>query len=208
MRITTAIPVALALAMALGCNRGTDNAPSATEESLPAGTFGTVEGVRQNQRDFLTKAMDANMTEIELGQMAQNQAASADVKGFATMMVTDHGKSLDALKPIASRQGTPMVAQLDEEHRELRDRLAALRGPEFDREYMRAMVDGHQRMIDLLQLRADEHQSGDDKGTVTPEKTNDPMAMEINGWAAKALPTTRHHLDEAKRILDSTATSR
>jgi putative membrane protein len=196
------LPVACALAITLGCNR-TENAPSATEESLPAGTFGTVEEVRNNQRQFLTKAMDGNMTEVELGRMAQNQAASPEVKAFAAMMVADHSNALDALKPIANRQGTPMVAQLDEEHRELRDKLAQLRGAEFDREYMRAMVDGHEKMVDLLQLRANEDRFGDDKGAVTPEKTNDPMAMEINAWAAKALPTTRHHLEEAKRINDS-----
>src|SRR5687768_7302928 len=105
MKKMAIIPAALALALALGCNTGTGNAPSKTEESLPAGTFGTVEEVRHNQREFLTKVLDGNMTEIELGRMAQAQAASPDVKAFAAMMVTDHGKALDALKPIATRQG-------------------------------------------------------------------------------------------------------
>jgi putative membrane protein len=191
MKRMAAIPVACALAFALGCNRPTavneEKAGELDNTPAKADTVGTVGA--DNNREFLTKAMDANMTEIELGRMAQNQAASADVKGFAQMMVTDHGKSLDSLKPIASRQGTPMVAQLDEEHRQLRDRLASLRGAEFDREYMRAMVDGHEKVVAMLQARAGEN-------------GGDPMAMEINQWAAEKLPTTQHHLAEAKRIND------
>ena len=204
MKKMAIIPVALALALALGCNNATsrneekagelDNTPAKTD------TVGTVGA--DNNREFLTRAMDGNMAEVELGRMAQNQAANADVKRFAQMMVTDHSKSLDSLKPIASRQGTPMVAQLDEEHRQLRDRLAALRGAEFDREYMRAMVDGHEKMADLLQTRANEDRLGDNKGTATPERSGDAMAADINQWAAEKLPTTRHHLDEAKRIND------
>jgi putative membrane protein len=204
MKKFTVIPVAFALALAVGCNK-----PNAVNEekagdldNTPAkvDTVGTVGA--DNDREFLTKAMDANMAEVELGRLAQERAMNPVVKGFAAMMVTDHSKSLDSLKPIASRQGTPMVAQLDEEHRQLRDRLATLRGAEFDREYMRAMVDGHGKVVDMLQTRANEDRFGADKGTAEPERANDAMAMEINQWAAKTLPTTRHHLDEAKRIND------
>ncbi len=48
-----------------------------------------------------------------------------------------------------------------------------------------------------LQTRANEDRVGDNKGTVTPEQSGDPMAGDINQWAAGKLPTTRHHLDEA-----------
>jgi putative membrane protein len=197
-------PVACALAIALGCNTNTSRNEENNEalDNTPAreDTVGTVGA--DNNREFLTKAMDANMAEIELGRMAQEKAAGADVKRFAQMMVADHGKALDELKPIANRQGTPMVAQLDDKHRDLRDRLSRLSGAEFDREYMQAMVAGHEDVVDLLQTRANEDRFGENKGTTTPERTDDAMAREINQWAAKALPTTRHHLEEARRVND------
>lgn len=202
MKKTAVIPVAFALAIALGCNRPTttneESAPDLDNAPAIPDAIGTVGA--DNNRDFLTRAMDANMAEIELGRMAEERATHPVVKGFGHLMVTDHSKALDALKPIANRQGTPMVGQLSDEHRELRDRLATLRGEQFDREYMRAIVDGHEKVVDLLQTRANEHRFGADKGTAEPEKTDDPIGMEINQWAAKTLPTTRHHLDEAKRI--------
>ena len=204
MKKSAVIPVAFALAIALGCNKpnavNEEKAGDLDNTAAKAETVGTVGA--DNNREFLTKAMDANMAEVELGRLAQERAMNPVVKGFAQMMINDHSKGLDSLKPIASRQGTPMVAQLDEEHRQLRDRLATLRGAEFDREYMRAMVDGHEKVVDMLQTRANEDRFGADKGTAEPERANDAMAMEINQWAAKTLPTTRHHLDEAKRIND------
>jgi len=36
-----------------------------------------------NNREFLTKAMDASTAEVELGRLAQQKAASADVKRVA-----------------------------------------------------------------------------------------------------------------------------
>jgi putative membrane protein len=196
--------MACALALVLGCNnaasRNEQQNESLDNTAAQQDTVGTVGA--DNNREFLTKAMDANMAEIELGRLAQEKGANAEVKRFAQMMVTDHSKSLDMLKPIATRQGTPMVAQLDDQHRDLRDRLARLSGAEFDREYMRAMVDGHEQMVDLLQTRANEDRFGDNKGTATPERTEDAMAMEINRFAATALTTTRHHLDESRRIND------
>ena len=78
--------------------------------------------------------------------------------------------------------------------------MSNLRGAEFDREYMSAMVDGHEDVLERLQTRASEDRFGDDKGTVSPERSDNPVEASINQWAAAALPTVRRHLDEAKRI--------
>jgi putative membrane protein len=199
------MPLALGIAVTLACNTGTRNDTAEIREDADAtvtdtGAVGTAGD--ENNREWVATSMDANMAEVELGRMAQTQAASPEVKQFAQMMVTDHSKALDELKPIASRQGTPAVAQMSEENRELRDRLSKLRGEEFDREYMQAMIDSHEKVINHLQARANEDRLGDNKGQVTPEQADDPLGMQINQWAANALPTTRHHLEEARRIND------
>ena len=208
MKRIALMPLALALAVTLACNTGTRNDiaesredASTTANRIDSEAVGTAGD--ENNREWVAMSMDASMAEIELGQMAQNQAASAEVKQFAQMMVNDHGKALDELKPIAARQGTPAVAQMNEDNRELRDRLSTLRGEEFDREYMRAMIDSHEKVINHLQTRANEDRLGDNRGQVTPEQTDDAVGMQINQWAAKALPTTRHHLEEARRINES-----
>lgn len=191
------LPVALAAVLSFACNVNRD----ATNETATVGTTGDT--VSAGDRDFVEQSVVGGLAEVELGRLALERAANADVKKFAGMMVQDHSKSLAALKQVASQHAIPAPAGLDEKHREIRETLAGLSGAEFDREYMSVMVDAHETTVDRLQTRASEDRFGDDKGTVSPEKADDPVESSINQWAANTLPTTRHHLEEAKRIHDS-----
>ena len=38
---------------------------------------------------------------------------------------------------------------------------------------------------------------------ILPEKSDNPVTMGINEWAAKAYPVVSAHLDEAKKIQDT-----
>ncbi|HEY5618362.1 MAG TPA: DUF4142 domain-containing protein [Vicinamibacterales bacterium] len=165
------------------------------------GTIGTTE-VSDDDKEFVENAASAGMAEVELGELAQQKATNIEVKQFAEMMVRDHTKASEALKQVARQYSIPVPSQPDNEHSELINRLSQLTGPDFDREYMGAMVDNHQEVVDLLQTRANEDRLGDNKGTVRPEGSDNPIEAALNQFAANALPTTRHHLDEAKRIRD------
>jgi len=192
------LSVALAAVLSLAaCNTNRE----ATDETATVGTAG--DAVSPGDRDFVEQSVVGGMAEVELGKLASERAANADVKAFAGMMVQDHSKSLASLKQVASQHAIPAPAGLDEKHRETREKLAGLSGAEFDREYMSVMVDAHEATVDRLQTRASEDRFGDDKGTVSPEKSNNPVEASINQWAANTLPTTRHHLEEARRIHDS-----
>ena len=91
---------------------------------------------------------------------------------------------------------------------------------EFDREYIDAMVDGHEKVLDKLGSRVDKDtldkwktHSKDAAGnkvkteveavTILPEKSDNPVTMSINEWAAKAYPVVSAHLDSAKTIKDT-----
>jgi putative membrane protein len=196
MRKIAVLPVVLTAALSFACNA--DNRNRTNESTV--GTTG--DAVSAGDRDFVEDLTVAGMAEVELGRMAMERAASAEVKEFGGMMVKDHSKAGDELKQIAMRHSIPLPAALDSPHEELKTKLANLRGAEFDREYMSAMVDGHEDVIDRLQTRASEDRFGDNKGAVKPESSDNPLEADLNQWAAAALPTVRHHLDEAKRIND------
>jgi putative membrane protein len=205
MKKIALLPVVFAAALSFACN--VENRNTTNEGAV--GTAG--ETVSAGDRAFVEDLTFAGMTEVELGRMATERAASAEVKQFGEMMVRDHSKSGEELKQIAMRHSIPRPAGLDAPHEELKTRLSNLLGAEFDREYMSAMVDGHEDVVDRLQTRASEDRFGDDKGEVKPEASDNPVESDLNQWAAKVLPTTRHHLDEAKRIhaaLGRTLTSR
>jgi putative membrane protein len=197
MKRIAMLPVAFAAVLTFACNA--DNRTSSDETT--AGTTG--ESVSAGDRDFASDLMAVGMAEVELGQMAMERGASAEVKRFGEMMVQDHSKSGEELQHTAAQFSIPAPAGLAEEHQELKMKLSSLTGAAFDREYMNAMVEGHEDVVDRLQTRASEDRIGDDKGQVRPEGSDNPVEAAFNQWAAKTLPTTRHHLDEAKRINDS-----
>jgi putative membrane protein len=166
------------------------------------GAIGTA-GVSDADADFVADAASAGMTEVKLGELAQQKAQNNEVKQFAEMMVRDHTKGGEALKQVATQHSIRVPSQPKEEQNELINRLTQLRGADFDREYMEAMVDNHEDVVNLLQSRANEDRVGENKGTVRPESSDNPAEGALNQWAANTLPTTRHHLDEAKRIQDA-----
>jgi len=56
---------------------------------------------------------------------------------------------------VASQYSISVPTELDDKHRDLRDKLAKLQSADFDREYMDAMVDGHKDVLDKVGSRVD-----------------------------------------------------
>jgi len=123
---------------------GTSGVSSDQSSSSSARTSGSnaVTGTGDVQQ-FVQQAAVAGMAEVQLGQLAQQRASNNQVKEFARMMVRDHTKANNELKQAAKGQNIQLPTQLDQKHQDLMQRLQQLRGADFDREYMSAMVDGH-----------------------------------------------------------------
>ncbi len=137
--------------------------------------------------DFATKVAAYGMMEIRLGQIAKQKAQASDVKDFATMIVTDHTKSDDELKAIASTKNLAVPAELPADKQQIVDRLSGLSGREFDREYMAAMVEDHEKAIEMFQQASN-------------ATDLDP---ELKTFVANSLPTLQEHLARAQTIAGS-----
>jgi putative membrane protein len=131
--------------------------------------------------EFILKAAQGGMAEVELGRVASQQAASDEVKKFGQRMVDDHGKGGEELKTIAQSRGITLPADIEPRDKALKDRLAKLNGKTFDRTYMRNMVADHK--TDVAEFKR-EANSGKDP--------------EVKAWAAKMLPTLEDHLKDAQ----------
>lgn len=205
---------ACALALTMGCTadrsgRADDQAAELRPADAlePVGTSGETEqahGTSADARHFAQQAGMAGLTEVTLGRLAQERAQSPEVKAFADMMVRDHSKSGAELKQIVSRYNVDLPAALDREHQQAFDRLAALTGAEFDREYMQAMVEGHKKVKSLVQDRA-EHGAAHPEARGTSGTTGAPSAETkldagVNQWASNSLPRVSHHLEQAEKI--------
>src|SRR5436309_12084456 len=62
----------------------------------------------EKDRKFVKKAAKGGAMEVEMGNLAVQNAKSDDVKSFGKRMVTDHFKAGDELKSIAEKKGAKM----------------------------------------------------------------------------------------------------
>jgi putative membrane protein len=218
------VPIALAIAVTVaGCERGNRNT-ARDANGAPVGTAGTAaDKVSRGDKDIVNDLAIVDMAEIELGKLAAGKAANAEVKKFGQMMVDDHTTSSEKLKSLATKYSIPLPTELDGKHRDLREELSTKQGAEFDRAYIDAMVNGHEDALDKLGSRVDKEKLGewrtkmeqrtgarttekvDERAEATaiiPEKSDDPVTMEINQLAADAYPIVYMHHVKAKALLD------
>jgi putative membrane protein len=133
-------------------------------------------------RQFVTKAAQGGMAEVELGQLATQKAQSAQVKQFGQRMVDDHTKANDQLKQVASQENITLPTGLDAKDQALKDRLEKLSGAQFDKVYMQHMVMDHKKDIAEFQKEAN---SGKDQ--------------QVKQFAQQTLPTLQQHLQMAQQ---------
>ena len=165
------------------------------------------------------------MAEIELSRMALDKSTSPEVKAFAQMMIDDHGAAEDKLKSVVSGHAIDWPAQLDDKHRETADDLAKKQGPDFDRDYVKAMVEVHQDLAAKLESRLDVKSLAEWKTAaagrtqsktlpepkvemadvqVRPNKSDNEITMKVNQWAADTYPVAQKHLDTARTLENAT----
>src|SRR5690348_1621236 len=91
-------------------------------------------------KTFMNRAAEGGVAEVKLGQLAQQKASNPAVKDFGQRMATDHQKADDQLKSLASSKNVTLPDSMSAKDQVLYNRLSKLSGDQFDREYMRAMV--------------------------------------------------------------------
>jgi putative membrane protein len=172
--------------------------------AMSAANVQAQEAVRSAQA-FVNDMAIAGMAEVQLGKLATERAASAEVKAFGQTMVKDHSQANDELKNAASQVNAQLPTQLDQKHQALADRLSKLQGAPFDREYMTAMVQGHEEVAGRLRARAVNRSTSNTPtrpGSAAVGTTGDASGREdaVTQWATKALPTVEQHLQHAKEL--------
>ena len=136
---------------------------------------------------FAKKAAEGGMAEVELGQLATQNAESADVKQFGQRMVDDHTKANDQLKQIAEKNNITLPTELNAKDKAEKDRLSKLNGAAFDRAYMHHMVMDHTKDVNEFKKEASSGKNAD-----------------IKSFAEQTTPTLEDHLKMAKQINSST----
>jgi putative membrane protein len=168
------------------------------------------DATRPETRAFINEMTIAGLAEVQLGKIASQRASAPDVKTFGQMMVKDHSQGNRELAKIAADLKVQPPTELDEKHKDLADKLSRLQGAEFDREYMNAMVEGHQHVATELRAHGSSNTMPNEpaaSGKQPPAKqgpigTSGGRSGEqaLDQWTSKTLAAVQKHLERAKEL--------
>ncbi len=103
---------------------------------------------------FLMNSAEGGMAEIAMSKLALRKSKSDDVKTYAQKMIDDHTMLIANMKPFADKMGVQPPTKLKPAHMQEAQRLKAMSGDSFDKEYITAMVADHHK--DLGEFKAEE----------------------------------------------------
>jgi putative membrane protein len=132
---------------------------------------------------FYKNAAEGGMSEVELGQLAQQKAASSSVKDFGAMMVKDHSAANDKLKALAASKQVSLPDSPSMMQKASKTKLNMMSGESFDKSYVKGMIDDHKQDIKEFQKEASEGKDPDAKA-----------------FASATLPTLQIHLEKIQAI--------
>jgi putative membrane protein len=132
---------------------------------------------------FYRNAAEGGLAEVEMGNMAQQQARSPSVRDFGALMVKDHSAVNEKLKAIAESKNITLPANTSVEEMATKAKLKVLTGSSFDKSYIKGMIKDHQE--DIAEFKK-EASSG-----------RDP---EARAFASATLPTLEAHLKKIQSI--------
>ena len=182
----TTLPIVLAAFSSFGMV--TAVTAQSSNDSMASGNSANSTGkLAPADKQFIKKAAQGGLAEVQLGQLATEKADSPDVKQFGQKMVDDHSKANDQLKQVASNKGVTVPDKLSAKDAATKARLEKLSGKAFDRAYMRDMVMDHTKDVSEFRTEA--------------KTAKDP---DVKSFASQTLPTLQDHLKQAKSIAPKT----
>jgi putative membrane protein len=130
---------------------------------------------------FLTKAIQGNFAEVQMGELAQKNGQSADVKSFGQMLQQDHGAANQKATDAAKKLGVNPPSGPNAKQKADYDKMAKTQGRAFDKEFAQHMVMDHKKDIAEYKKAA---------------KKNDDAGQ----YAKDSLPVLEKHLQTAASL--------
>jgi len=139
---------------------------------------------------FIMQAASGGLSEVLLGQMAQEKAVNPAVKQLGAQMVQDHTPADKELVALAMKKGVTPPTSPDVAQTAVSQQLSTLSGVTFDQQYLASQQQDHQLQVKLYQ---DEAQNGTDP--------------DIRAFATTNLPMLQRHLQEVQAVMPTSTAS-
>ena len=139
---------------------------------------------------FITKAVQGNLAEVQMGQLAQEKGSSDAVRSYGQMLQQDHTAAAQKSTAVATQLGVTPPSEPSKTQKAMHHSLAKLSGAAFDKKFATEMVKDHKKEIAEYRKAA--------------KKQGDPAGA----YASETLPTLQKHLETAQSLTTNTTRSR
>lgn len=131
---------------------------------------------------FMKKAIEGNLAEIKVGQLAQQKGASEGVRHFGAVLEQDHSKANQEAMTAASSLGVAPPSEPSSKEQKEYQKLAALSGMKFDKAFTKDMIKDHKK--DIAEYKKESKMSN----------------SQASSYAQASLPTLKKHLRMAEAL--------
>lgn len=132
-----------------------------------------------NNVDFLMKAVEIDLKEIDLDELAQQKSKSVYVKDMAIRLEKQHLFAMNQLNGLAQKRTIIMPIAISQDDKSLHDTLSLKTGKNFDIEYCTIMVNDYTYAISLYE-----------------QALKESTDREIKTWITSALPILKANLNQ------------
>ena len=143
---------------------------------------------QMENQTFVTQALTANKFEVAAATLAQMKSNNAQVKQFASKMITEHSALGVDLTDLAKSMELTIPTGIEQEDQNNINALGLYTGSTFDKEFTRMMVAAHEKSTALFSQAS--------------SKTGVPSA-DLRHFAETKIPSLQQHLKEAQALQSS-----
>ncbi len=139
-----------------------------------------------SDEEFVKTAASAGLHESKLGEVGQLKGVNPQVKDFSRRMVIDHAAIANALREAAREANVTVPDKMLPKHEKDVEKFTNYKGDNFDADFMKHMVEDHEKAVDLFTQASKECKNA-----------------ALKTYAERTLPILKAHLEMAKRINDT-----
>lgn len=134
-------------------------------------------------KHFLSNATKSGMEEVAISRVAAERATNPEVKALAQKIVSDHEKTNSQLMQLATADGVDLPSRAEKHDMKVTEKWQKKdMGTDFDKAYLKQMIDDHEDAIDAYRKAAKSDNS------------------EIASLAGKTLPALQEHRTRAEEL--------
>jgi len=139
--------------------------------------------VDKNDAEFVVKAANGGIAEVDLAIIAQQKATDSEVNEFAAMMIADHTLANEELKTLAAKKNITLPSSIGKDELKIKDELTRKAAKDFDKAYVDAMVKDHKNDIKLFE-----------------DGSKNLKDNELKAFVDRTLPILKKHLTEIEAL--------